>query len=393
MSDSHDHHHGPGGHHHDDHDHDHGPGGHTHGPGGLPAKPVSAPLPEAFAPSDDASSQALSDALRSSFVIVRIIMVILVVIFFFSGMVTVPPQKNAIILRFGKPVGGGEAQLLGPGLHWAFPAPIDEVVEISARQIQTVTSTIGWYAVSAEDEAAGREPGGSGSLNPANDGYTLTSDGNIIHVRARANYLISDPVAYTFNFVSTSNLVQNALNNALNYASARYTVDKALRHDRTGYKELVESRFKNLLLAQKLGVSLEVLVIEAVPPRDVKDAFNAVIDAEQDFSKNLNTAQGYTNQILSKAQGEAEAIINGGKADANKLLQSVQADAKSFADQLPLYQANPHLFMQRRLTETMQRVMTNAQAKWFLPERADGQQRELRLLLNPEPEGPKSPQP
>src|SRR4051812_26402286 len=91
----------------------------------------------------DSGSQALEEALRSSFVIVKAIMVILVAVFFIKGMVQVGPQEKAIILRFGKPVGVAQEQLLGPGLHWSLPYPIDEVVKIPVGQIQTVTSTAG----------------------------------------------------------------------------------------------------------------------------------------------------------------------------------------------------------------------------------------------------------
>src|SRR5207249_4978338 len=63
---------------------------------------------------EDAGTQALSEALRSSFVIVKVLMVGLVIVFMCSGVFTVPSQKKAIILRFGKPVGIGEKMLLEP---------------------------------------------------------------------------------------------------------------------------------------------------------------------------------------------------------------------------------------------------------------------------------------
>src|SRR6185503_21263803 len=81
-------------------------------------------------PGEDTGSQALSDALRSSFLIVKLLMVAVLVYFICSGVFIVGPQEKAIVLRFGKPVGEGERGLLGPGLHWAFPYPIDEVVRI-----------------------------------------------------------------------------------------------------------------------------------------------------------------------------------------------------------------------------------------------------------------------
>ena len=102
------------------------------------------PAPEISA--EDSGSRALAEALGSSFFFVKIIMAVLVVVFLASGAVTVGPQERAVILHFGKPGSEGAAGLLGPGLHFAFPAPIDEVVKIPIGQIQYVTSTIGWYA-------------------------------------------------------------------------------------------------------------------------------------------------------------------------------------------------------------------------------------------------------
>src|SRR5437867_10370805 len=105
---------------------------------------------------DDAGSQALADALKRSFAIVKVIMGGLVVLFLFSGFFTVGPQQKAIILRFGTPVGGGK--LYGPGAHWAFPPPIDEVIKMPVGQVQSVESSIGWYATTAAGEAAKQEP-------------------------------------------------------------------------------------------------------------------------------------------------------------------------------------------------------------------------------------------
>ena len=53
----------------------------------------------------DAGSQALAEALRSSFAIVKVVMVLLVLLFLASGFFTVGPQERGILLRFGRPVG------------------------------------------------------------------------------------------------------------------------------------------------------------------------------------------------------------------------------------------------------------------------------------------------
>src|ERR1041385_3970345 len=79
MSDKHDHKHDHD--HGHDHDHDHG---HSHGEIKLkePSAPAPAPEPTPERAQDDAGSTALSDALRSSFTIVKFVMIGLVVFFF-----------------------------------------------------------------------------------------------------------------------------------------------------------------------------------------------------------------------------------------------------------------------------------------------------------------------
>jgi membrane protease subunit HflK len=394
MSDhdhSHSHSHGPGdhGHSHGPHDHAHS---HSHGPGDA-HEPSAAPQPPPEAPIEDASTQALSEALKSSFVVVRVVMVGLIALFFASGIFTVGPQEVAIKLLFGAPTGVGEAALLKPGLHWSFPYPINEIVKVPKGQVHTVVSSVGWFPITKEQEIAGQEPPAGPSLNPAVDGYTLTADGNIMHVKATLRYYISDPVRYQFEFASVSNLVQNALNNALHHASVQFTVDKATRQDIAGFKEKLMNRVQQLALAQGLGIEFDPRGSDviAIPPRQVKAAFDAVLEAENDKRKTINTAEGEANTTLTKAQAEEDGIRNAGLADKTRIEQSAKADAAYFVARLEEFKRNPQLFRERRLTETMANVLANAQEKYFLVERADGTPRELRILLNREPIKPVAP--
>ena len=344
------------------------------------AAPVP-PTPPAPMMPEDAGSQALSEALRSSFAIVRIIMVVLVIVFFASGVFTVPSQEKALVLRFGRPVGTGEQQLLGPGLHWSFPYPIDEIVRIPISQIQTVVSTAGWYATTPEMEQTGSEPDPGPSLNPAYDGYAITGDGNIIHLRVTLRYRINNPIHYTLNFVNASNVVQSALDNSLLYCAAQVTVDQALLGGQD-LKLRIMGRVRELVEQQGLGISVEEAFLQNIAPRYTKQAFADVISAGNDRGKAVNDAEGYASRVRNAALGEAQMLENGGKTDADRLLQSVAADAQYFADQLPHYRSNPELFAGRLQTETLQRILTNAQEKIL---RLDAGQRPTWLQLNREP--------
>jgi membrane protease subunit HflK len=348
--------------------------------------------PETVAPNEglDAGSQALSEALRSSFGIVKVVMVVLVIVFLGSGFFTVGPQERAIILRFGRPVGTGEGALLGPGPHWSWPYPIDECVKVSITGIQKAVSTVGWYATTPDQELAGTEPPPGMSLNPAVDGYAMTGDGNIIHTRATLTYRISDPIRYVFNYADAAKAVTNALDNALLQTAARFKVDDILTRDLIGFSEAVRRRVTELVSQQNLGISVEQCPVQSIPPRQLKDAFANVLKSEVMRNTVLNAARGYENQVTSRADADAGSRVNIAESDRTRLISDVSSRSEQFMAILPKYRQSPGLFVQQSLNETMGRVLTNVQDKIFLTESANGKEQELRLLLNREPPRPRT---
>ncbi len=342
---------------------------------------TSTRAPEAL----DAGSQALAEALGSSFAIVKIVMVLMVLAFFGSGFFQVGPSEKAVILRFGRPVGEGKGVLLGPGLHWSFPYPIDEVVKIPITVAQQVNSTTGWYFTTPEQELSGEELPAGASLNPAIDGYAITADRNIVHTRATLNYHIDDPVAYIFNFASASNSIRSALNNALLFTAAKFKVDDILTRDVDGFRAAVQERVTDLTDQEHLGIAIDNCQVFSIAPRQLKDVFDRVTIAQQNQAKQIYVANTYRDTTLLAAAAQASAITTEAAAASTNYVKAIQADAKAFTDVLPAFEMNRNLFAQQKLAETMALVLTNVQDKFFLPERADGKARELRLQLNREP--------
>ena len=354
-------------------------------PGNL--QPVSSPIP-----SDDASSQALSEALRSSFLLIKLLGVALLGVLIFSCYFTVNPNEVAVILRFGQPVGDGRAAVRTNGLYFRLPSPIDEVVKIKVGELQSVRATNAWFATSAETEVGGEKPPAVPQLNPATDGHVITSDGNIMHVRATLRYRIADPLAYTFRFKNVTNLIVNALNNSVQWASVHFTADDLIYKDFSGFRNAIRDRVTATCEKAGYGIVVDNLEVERTAPGYVQSFFDQVQTAQQERSKKINDAQGEYDRVTREAQGETNRIVAEARADADGLVQGVEADVRFFRDQLPIYKENPVGFRQLRVVQATSAILTNSQRKFFLPRRADGQPRELRLNLNPEPEAPaKSP--
>lgn len=346
--------------------------------------------------SRDAGSQALSEALRSSFFVVKIAMVALVVVILGTGFFRVNPGEKAVILRFGRPVGDGNNMLLGPGkLYLSWPYPIDEVVRIPISEIQKVNSSVGWFLVTPEQELAGTEPPAGPSLDPAIDGYVITADRNIIHTRATVSYHIDDPRTAIFNFASgtnqqfnlagISNAVQDAANNALVATAAKFNVDDILTRDVAGFQDAVSQRVNLLVEREHLGVAVDQCQVQSQAPRQLKDIFALVTTARQNRDKVYSEALGEQNRILSQAGATASSITNAAESARVRYVTSIQSDAGAFTNLLVQYQRDPQLYMRMELANAMGYSLTNAGEKKILPTSVDGKPVELRLMLNNEP--------
>jgi modulator of FtsH protease HflK len=340
------------------------------------------PLPGGAPPAEDAGSQALAEALRSSFFIVQIIMVALVLVFLGSGFFTVGPQEKAVILRLGKPVDGG--RLLGPGAHWAWPAPIDEVIKLHITSLSHAESSVGWYLTPQERAGGAPEPPGMAKLNPANVTYSLTADTNIIYVMAVAQYTITDPTAFHFNFSDAPYFVTNALNNALLRASSEFPVDGILTSNRAKFRERVQQQVNELIETEHLGVTVGQVDVFSSPPLNLRNKFKEVDQAVVKRDSMLAQARSYDTTNVARARGEADTRAKVADAVRKRKVDMMAAQADIFPKLLTQYQRDPELFKRIRQMAILENIYTNVQEKIIVPPNA----KEYRFQLNREPQEP-----
>ena len=144
-------------------------------------------------------------------------------------------------------------------------------------------------------------------------------------------YRIDDPEAYLFRFADNEAILRRELDHAVVKTSARFAIDRALRTEIEAFRGAVAAELRNRCAALGLGVRLEGLDLVAVaPPRQVADAFNEVVAAENERSERISAARGYAARVANEAQGEAARTLAESRAAAQRLVSETSADADYF---------------------------------------------------------------
>jgi len=300
----------------------------------------------------------LAGALKVSFIVLKIIMVVLVVLFLVSGVRTVGPGEKALVLRFGKIRGTGEARLLGPGLKLLLPYPIHEIIRIPVEKKVNLSIGSFWYYQKPGEmipEAANEKYNVPPSLNPLIEGYCLVrgaklgragdktegSDYNILHCKWELTYQIADPERlYKNNFVDVGALqagqnyadviekninpmLENLFADAVVRSMVNYTIEEAMFEKMAAVTEHVRRLLQAKLDLTESGIKVVSVQLKDITwPRQVSDAFQAALTATQVKQRAVSEAKMYAEKTLNETAGpvalELLASLRDGNSDAKK---------------------------------------------------------------------------
>ncbi len=389
----------------------------------------------------DTAGKSLSDALRLSFTILKVIMVVLVILFLTSGIFRVQEDENALVLQFGKIRGKvSENRVLKPGLHWAWPEPISEIITIPVKKVQALAINSFWYfETDAEKLGSPGRPGQT--LNPVKDGYCLTrndsiiagdgSDYNIVHSKWVLTYQIQRPEKFFRNIhynatapgqdfldvaaKTVDPLLESLASNAIAVTMVNYSIDDAIVS-----KKEIASNVKRLL-QEKLdkiesGIMVKAMYVSGkiTWPRQVDDAFQLQLNASNNSKRKVIAAKTEATTILNETGGaNAERIlaelksgkldtagkeklldqlagscqekISAARAERTKTVETAKANADYFTKLLPQYRKRPELVLQGIYREAIREVMNNVDEKFFVQPSSEGKGREIRVIINRKP--------
>jgi membrane protease subunit HflK len=334
-------------------------------------------------------AKSLMKTLAAAFFFLRILIFVLLVVYLLSGVFYVDQDEQAYIVRWGKL----DDQIRESGsFYFALPKPIDEVVRVRVRQAKTIVLDEFWYG---EEKNAMADPSkpttpSQGPLVAGIDGYLVSGDSNILHTKWSINYLIVDPIAYNTNYADPEEALRNAARNAVIKVIGKHKIDEALFSGSEDIREKVESAVQRSVLDMNIGVEIRLVTFDfKEPPVTTKKAFTEVSEAVGDKSKRINDARSYASELEQEAQGEKARIVAEAEAYKTELIAGVEAEAKYFSMVLKEYDKAPDTMLLSLYTDTLKRVMVQAE-KYVIN---DGDNQQVRIMLGPELQDPNTIEP
>ena len=271
-----------------------------------------------------------------------------------SGTFTVPATSLGVTRLFGAVVDPA----VTPGVHWWWPAPIGRVDRVEVTP--TFTLTIGY---AAPDEPA--VPAVGLAL-----GRWLTGDTNILEIRARVNYRITDPARWLLSSQNPRDVMRDVVGSAVTEAASALPVDDLLTSGRLRLAERVMARAQSVLDAYAVGVQILGVNLESVePPADVIAAFQAVQNAKADRERSVSEAQAYANSVLPVARGESDKRVSEALSFQAQRVNAAQGAADAFTKLAAEHRREPALLEQRLHLETLEKVLPRVRRYVLPPDR------------------------
>lgn len=280
----------------------------------------------------------------------RWILLVALVLLIGSGIFWVESDEVAMVLRMGKLVGNTPSeQLRQPGLHFAFPYIIDEVVKVSVgriRQLDIMTYTSADGVVNSD---------------VTQSGYLISGDHNIVLLEAAAKYQIVDPIQFVWINGDPEKLITTVVSGELLRHSSGMDVDSLLTTSKGRLADLTKKTAQVLLDEAHCGVVLTNIELTSImPPEEVRTDFEAVNAASVQKQTLIQGANEYRESVIPNAQAQARQHMDAAIGDQQTQIARAYNDTAVFNGLLEQYQTSPESvregYIRQRFTELFARM-------------------------------------
>lgn len=285
--------------------------------------------------------------------VVVLVVIAIVTIVCLSGIYVVNQGEQAVVLTFGNITDTKDS-----GTYWYFPL-IQSVRKESTTQMHTVEYGYRTLQASTTQTAASYQEHPEESI-------MLTSDQNIVSVEAVFQYRVDDVQAYFYNVDDQVDSMRYAFETVLRRNLQNRTLDDAMIN-KLQIADQVLPDFKEMLKPYGLGVTVSSVMIQNINvPKEVQAAYEDVINASTEKTKNNDEAEKYRNQVVPNAKAQAYKMLQDAQAYSAKAIANAQGDVSQFNSVLANYINSKEVTRTRLLIETLESILKNANKVYIM---------------------------
>lgn len=297
----------------------------------------------------ETSTSFVADVMTTSVKYFKWVVLIIVAGIMLSGIRTVNQGEVAVVLRFGKLCGDTrEEQIHEPGLMFAFPYIIDEVITVPTGKV---------YELNVDTHYTG----GSMSTYVDENGYCITGDNNIAVISSSLKYMISDPVLYALTTNDIEATIRGTVSACIAQRTLSMTIDSLLTDGKDEFATDVLESSQKMLDALECGIAITNFELNIVaPPSEVKDIFDRVTAATVDAQTLLAEANQYRASLIPQSQSEANLLISEAQSLQSTRSSAAKQSLAEFYGLLDEFEKQPEVVIIRvysaKMTELYKRL-------------------------------------
>ena len=292
-----------------------------------------------------------------------------------SCIAVVPPGEQALLERGGRPVPGRE--VIGPGLHFKLPWPIDRVYRYRTEQIQSfivgsepeTVKTIQWTVphTRKEDNFLVANRGGNLAVETNQMGGPPAPPVSLLSVSIPVQFQITNLVDWAYVNTNPAALLQMLSRRAV----ARFLAGAEMTSLMSGGRGQATETLRQTIQAQsnerQLGVNITFVGLQDIhPPLKVAADYEKVVSERESAAATILEAQAHAIQTNTLARGAYSNRLAMAQADRISAITNAVARATLFTNQSLAFAAAPGqdgVYEHRAYLDVLAKSTSDAQKK------------------------------
>lgn len=299
-----------------------------------------------------------------------------------SCVVVIEPGQEALLERFGAPVAG--RGVIGPGLHFKLPWPVDRVYRYPTEQIQgfivgaepETAMVIQWTKPHAKEDnflvayKGNKATGTNGTEGTNGTGTRQVPPVNLLDVSIPVQFQITNLEQWFYVNDTPTNLLQMVARREVVRFLASVDMDDLMSRGRGQAADTLLNNIQAQANERQLGVKITFVGLEDIhPPQKVAGEYENVVSEREKREAKILEAVSHATMTNAQATATATNRLDVAEAERFSAVTNAAARAILYTNQALAYAAAPGpdgIYEHQAYLGVLTRDMSGAQKKVIL---------------------------